>query len=115
MMNKTLEIQFHLQCAVPVLKSEHRSPVQPEGGIENFFVKNIFDGLIIQVLILRHEEFHNLHAAFLAQIEFSVRMRIFSPFISRPAKRVIGVALVQPVIFVQNGCSRNFKRRDAPE
>ena len=34
--------------------------------LEYFIVENIFDGLIIEVFIFCHEEFHDFHAAFLA-------------------------------------------------
>ena len=34
--------------------------------LEYFIVENIFNGLIVEVFIFCHEEFHNLHTAFLA-------------------------------------------------
>ena len=63
---KSLEVQLHLQCAVPVLESKHGAPVQPEGGVEYLVIEYIFDGLVVQVLILCQEQLHDLHAALLA-------------------------------------------------
>ena len=65
MMNETLEVQLHLQCAVPVLECKHRSPVQPERGVEDFVIKYILDRLVVKILILCHEQLHDLHAALL--------------------------------------------------
>ena len=65
-MDEALEVQFHFQSTVPVFECKHSSPVQPESGIEYFIVENIFNGLIVEVFIFCHEEFHNLHTAFLA-------------------------------------------------
>ena len=50
-MNEPLEVQLHLQCTVPVFECEHRSPVQPEGGIEDFIIENILDRLVVQILV----------------------------------------------------------------
>ena len=72
MVDKTLEVEFHFQCAVPVLKCEHRPPVQPECGTEYLIVKHVFDGFVIEIFVFCHEQFHDLHTAFLAQIELPV-------------------------------------------
>ena len=34
--------------------------------IEDFFIKHILNGLVIEILIFCHEQFHDFHAAFLA-------------------------------------------------
>jgi len=64
--DETLEVKLHLQGTVPVLKCEHGPPVQPEGGIKHFVIKYIFDCFIIKIFVFCHEQFHDLHAAFLA-------------------------------------------------
>ena len=46
--NEPLEVQLHLQCTMPVFECEHRSPVQPEGGIEDFIIENILDRLVVR-------------------------------------------------------------------
>ena len=38
-----LDIELHLQRAVPVLKGEHRAPVEPEVGIEHLVVEEVGD------------------------------------------------------------------------
>ena len=54
--DKTLEVKFHLQSTVPVFKCEHGPPVQPEGGIKHFIIKYILDGFVVKILILCHEK-----------------------------------------------------------
>ena len=66
MMDKTLKIQFHFQCTVPVLKGKHSPPIQPERGIKHFLVKHILNGLVVQIFIPCHKKLHDLHAALLA-------------------------------------------------
>ena len=104
--NEPLEVQLHLQCTVPVFKCEHRSPVQPEGGIEDFIIENILDRLVVQILVSCHEEFHDLHAAFLAQVELAVGMGILAAVLRCTAQGVVRVFFVQPVILIKNGYTR---------
>ncbi len=113
--NKSLEVQLHLQRAVPVFKGEHGPPVQPEGGAEYFFIKDILDRLIIQVFVLCHKELHDLHAAFLAQIKLPVRMSVLAAVHGSAAQGIVGVFFVKPVVFVQHGHARRLQRRDAAE
>ena len=47
-MDIALEIQLHLQRAVPVLKGEHGAPVQPEVGVQDLIIEEIGDALIIE-------------------------------------------------------------------
>ena len=113
--DKTLEVKLHLQSTVPVFKCEHGPPVQPEGGIKHFIIKYIFDGFIVKILILCHKQLHDLHAALLAQVKFSVGMGILSTVDGCTAERIVRVVLVQPVELVQNRSTRFFKRRNTAE
>ena len=98
--DETLEVKLHLQSTVPVFKCEHGPPVQPEGGIKHFIIKYIFDGFIVKILILCHKQLHDLHAALLAQVKFSVGMGILSTVDGCTAERIVRVVLVQPVELV---------------
>ena len=115
MVNESLEVQLHLQRAVPVFKGEHGPPVQPESGAEYFFIEDILDRLIIQVFVLCHKELHDLHAAFPAQIKLPVRMSIFAAVHGSAAQGIVGVFFVKPVVFVQHGHARCLQRRNAAE
>ena len=115
MVNKPLEVQLHLQRAVPVLKGKHGAPVQPESGVKHFFVEHILDGLVIEILILRHKEFHNLHTALLAQIEPAVRVGVLPSVYGGTTERVVRILLVQPVVFVQHRHTRRLDGRNAAE
>ena len=105
-MNEPLEVQLHLQCNVPVFKCEHRSPVQPEWGIKHFLIKYILDLFVVEILVLRKEQFHDLHAAFLAQVELAVGMGILAAVLRCTAQGVVRVLFVQPVILIKNGYTR---------
>ena len=109
MVDKPLEIQFHFQCTVPVFKSKHRAPVQPEGRVKDFLIKHILDGLIIQIFILCHKQLHDFHAALLTQIKFAIGMCILTTVFSCTAKRIVWIFFVQPVILVQHGCPFDFQ------
>ena len=109
MVDKSLEVKLHLQCAVPVFKGKHGSPVQPEGRLKYLIVKHILDGLVVQILILCHEQLHDLHAALLAQVEFTVCMGILATVHRRPAQGVVRIFLVEPVILIQHGSSRYLR------
>ena len=113
--DKTLEVQLHLQGTVPVFECKHGSPVQPEGGIEYFIIENIFDGLIVEIFVFGHEKLHDFHTALLAEVEFAVCMSVFSAIYSCTAKRIVWIMFVQPVVFIQYGNTRCFNRRNAAE
>ena len=115
MMDETLEVEFHFQGTVPVFECKHGSPVQPEGGVEYFIVENIFDGLIVEVFVFCHEEFHDFHAALLAEIELAVGMSIFAAVYGCTAERIVRIMFVQPVVFIQNGNTRCLNGRNAAE
>ena len=115
MMDKSLEVQLHLQGAVPGFKGKHGAPVQPEGGTEYFVIEDIFDLLVVEVLIPGEEQLHDLHAAFLAQVELAVCMGILSAVFRCAAEGIVRVMLVQPVILVQYGSSRYLQRRNTVE
>lgn len=62
-------------------------------GIEDFIIENILDRLVVQILVSCHEEFHDLHAAFLAQVELSVGMGILAAVLRCTAQGVVRVFL----------------------
>ena len=88
MVNESLKIELHFQCAVPVFKGEHGAPVQPESGMKYFIVKNIFDFFVIEILVLCHKQLHDLHTAFLAEIKFTVSVSVLTTINSGAAERI---------------------------
>ena len=100
---------------MPIFKSKHGSPIEPKRRIKDFFIKYILYGLVIQVFILCHKQLHNLHAALLTQIKFSIRMSILTTIYRCSTQGIIRILLIQPVILIQNGYSRCFNRRYAME
>ena len=86
---------------MPVFKCKHCSPIEPESRIKYFFVKNIFDGFIVEIFVFCHEEFHDFHTALLTEVEFSVCMCVFATIYSCTAKGIVRVMLIEPVIFIK--------------
>ena len=101
-MDETLDIKLHLQSAVPILKGEHGSPVEPEIGSEKFLCEDVVYLFVIQILILCEEELHDLHSGFVAESEFIIRVGILASVLCHTHERVIGVFFIQPVKFVQD-------------
>ena len=93
---------------MPVLKREHRAPVQPEITGEEFVVEDVGNLFVIEILVLREEQLHDLHRRFVAQTEFAVSMRIFAAVDRRTHQRIVRVVLVEPVVFVQYGNAFGF-------
>ena len=42
-----LDIELHLECAVPVFKGEHRAPVEPEVGRKDLVIEKVGDLLVL--------------------------------------------------------------------
>ena len=96
-------------------KRKHCSPVQPEIRIKHLIIKHILNGFVIQILILREEQLHDLHAAFLAQAEFAVRVCVLASVDRRTTERVVRIVFIQPVIFIETdapGTSRDGMLRN---
>ena len=86
MVDVALEVELHLQCAVPVLKGEHRPPVEPEIRTEDFCVEHVSDPLVVQLLVRGEEELQDLHAAPVRQAEPAVGVGIPALLFGRTAE-----------------------------
>ena len=73
-----LDIQLHLQGAVPVLEGEHGPPVQPEVGVEHLIVEEIGDALVLQILIGGEEQLHDLHGALVGDVELAIGVGVLA-------------------------------------
>ena len=104
----TLEIQLHFQGAVPVFEGEHGAPVEPEIAGEDLVVKNIGDALVLQILVGSEEQLHDLLGALVGNGELAVGVGVLTAFLRGAAEGVVGVGLVEPVIFVQHADAFGF-------
>ena len=111
-MDVALDVELHLQRAVPVFKGEHRAPVEPEVGREDLVVEEVGDALILELLIRREEQAHDLHRALVADGELAVGVRVLAAVHGRAAERGIRVFLVEPVILVQHALALMLEGRD---
>ena len=110
-----LEVELHLQRAVPVLKGEHGAPVHPEVGGEHLIVKDIGDLFILQLLVRGEEELHDLHGTLIGDGELAVGVGILAAVDSGTTEGLVGVLLVQPVILVQHAGALGLQRGDGAE
>ena len=110
-----LDIQLHLQRAVPVLKGEHGAPVQPEVGVQHLVIEEVGDLLVLQVLVGGEEQLHDLHGALVGDVELAVGMGVLAAVNGGAAQGVVGVLLVEPVVLVQNADTLRFDGGDGTE
>ena len=109
------DVEFHLQGGVPVLKSEHGPPVEPEVGGEHLGAEEVGDGPVVELLVGGEEQPHDLHGPLVGQAELPVGAGVLSPVHRGPAQGVVGVPLVQIVILVQDGLLRGLDGGDGAE
>ena len=107
-----LEVQLHLQCAVPVLEGEHGAPVHPEVGVEHLVIKEIGDLFILQLLVRGEEQLHDLHGTLIGQAELTIGVGILAAVDGGTTQGEVGVLLVQPVVLVQHAGTLGLQRRD---
>ena len=113
--DEALDIPLHLQGAVPVLKSKHGAPVEPEVGVEHLAVEVVGDALVVQVLVRGEEQAHDLHGRPVGDVEFAVSAGVLAPVDGGPAEGVVGVPLVEPVVLVQDADPLGLNRGDGVE
>ncbi len=114
MMNISLDIPLHFQRAVPVFKRKHRTPVQPEIGIENFIIEVFSDHLVFQFLFRCEEQLHDFHLSFIGKAEFIIRMCVLATVHSSAAHRIVRIFFIQIIIVVEQGHIRILDRRNIP-
>ena len=115
MMDEALKIQLHLQRGVPVFKGEHRAPVEPEVRIEHLVVEYLVDALVVELLIRREEQLHDLHCGLVGQAELLVGMGVLPLLLRGTAERVVRIGLVEPVILIQHAHALRLNGRDGAE
>ncbi len=57
--NETLNVELHLQGAVPLLEGKHRSPVEPEVGVEEILAEDFVDSLFVELFGQSKDEINN--------------------------------------------------------
>ena len=114
-MDVALDVQLHLKGGMPVLKGEHGTPVQPEVGVQHLVVEEVGDGLVVEVLVRREEEPHDLHRRLVRQTELAVGVGVLAALLGGSAQREVGVFLVEPVVFVKHRDAGVLDRRDGTE
>ena len=97
-----LDIELHLQSAVPVFKGEHRAPVEPEVRIQDFVVEEVGNALVLKLLVRGEEQLHDLHRALVGDVELAVGVGVLPAVDGCTAEGVVRVLLVQPVILVEH-------------
>ena len=107
-----LEVQLHLQSAVPVLEGEHGAPVHPEVGVEHLVIEEIGDLFILQLLVRGKEQLHDLHGTLIGQAEFAIGVSILAAVDGGTAQGKVGILLVQPVVLVQHAGTLGLQRGD---
>ena len=115
MVDIPLDIELHLQRAVPVLEGEHGAPVQPEVGIEHLVIEEIGDLLVLQFLVGGEEQLHDLHSTLVGDAELAVGVGVLSALLGGAAQGVVGILLVEPVILVQHADALCFNGGDGAE
>ena len=113
--DESLEIELHLQRAVPVFKGEHRAPVEPEGRIKNFLVEHILDRLVVELFVRRHEKLHDLHRALGAETKSAIGVRILAAIFRGAAEGIVWILAIEPVEFIEYRRIVDFQRRNAAE
>ena len=103
MVDEALEVELHLERGVPVLEGEHGAPVHPEVGGEHLIVEVIGDGAVVELLVGREDELHDLHRGLVREAELAVAAGVVPAVLCGAAERVVGVFLVEPVVLVQDG------------
>ena len=110
-----LDIELHLERAVPVFKGEHRAPVEPEVGRKDLVIEEVGDLLVLQLLVGGEEELHDLHRALVGDVELAVGVGVLAAVFGGAAEGVVRVLLVEPVILVEDAHALGLDGGDGVE
>ena len=115
MVHEAGDVALHLQRRVPILKGEHRAPVQPEVRVQHLVGEVLGDDLVLQLLFRGEEQVHDLHAGLVGQVELVVGMGVPAAIHRGAAQRVVRIALVQPIVVVEHRYRRILDGGDVAE
>ena len=113
--DEAVQVQLHLQRAVPLLEGEHGAPVKPEVAREELVAEHLVDALVLHLLTGGEEDLHDLLLRLRAEAEHAVGVRVLAAVHGGALQRVVRVVLVQPVELVQHARALDLDRRDGPE
>ena len=109
------EVALHLQGTGPALEGEHGLPIEPEVGLPEGVRQYIGNFLALQILFRGDEQLGQGHGRFLVQVELLVSVGVIAAVDRSPAEGIVGIVLVQPVVFVQHGDAGLFQRGHVAE
>ena len=102
------QVALHFQGAGPLLEGEHGLPVEPEVGAPKAFRQDFGDLFILQVLFRGNEQLGKGHGAFLIQRELLIGVGVLAAVYGGAAQGVVGVVLIEPIVFIQHGYTGGF-------
>ena len=114
-MHIAAQIPLHFQCTGPALESKHGLPVQPEIRVPEGVRQHIGNFPVLQILFRCQKQLGKRQRGLLIQLEFSVRVCVLAAVYRRTAEGVIGIVLVEPVIFIQDRNVRCLDGRNIAE
>ncbi len=85
MVDEALHIKLHLQCAVPFLECEHRSPVKPEIRTKEVLTEHLIDPFVVELFGEREDEIDDLFSRLRSQLEVHAGPGIASSIDGGPA------------------------------
>ena len=102
------EVALHFQGAGPLLEGEHGLPIQPEVGAPEALRQHLGDLFALQVLFRGDEQLGECHGAFFIQRELLIGVGVLAAVYGGAAQGVVGVVLIEPIVFIQYGYTGGF-------
>ena len=110
-----LQVELHLEGAVPLLEREHGLPVGPEVRGVELIVEHVVDLLVLEGLVGRHEQLQQLRGSAGRQAVFAVGVGVLALLLGDAAQGEVRVFLVEVVVLGEDRLARVHDRRDGLE
>ena len=108
MVDISAQVPLHLQSTGPALEGEHGLPVQPEVGAPEGIRQYIGDLFVLQILFRGHKQLGQRHGRVLIQLELLIGVGVLAAVYAGTAQRIVGVVLIEPIVFIQYGYTGGF-------
>ena len=110
-----LQVELHLEGAVPLLEREHGLPVGPEVRGVELIVEHVIDLLVLEGLVGRHEQLQQLGSGAGRQAVLTVGVGVLALLLGDTAQGEVRVFLVEVVVLGEDRLARVHDRRDGLE
>ena len=112
MVDKTVNVELHLEGGVPLFEGEHGAPIEPEVAFEKVLAEDLVDPLVLHLFARCQEDRDQVLLRPGAQRQQMLVRHVLALVLGHTLQGDVRIILVEPVEFVEDAGILDLQRRD---